>query len=424
MTRSFLADRSGINAPPLMLTLESRARGSRTKMHTSASMVLLAWACSLMILLIVAPDALSQAPSSAGNGDLAADMDKVAAGAYKPGAPGTAIIAVKDGRVIFLKGYGLANLELNVPITPEMVFRIGSVTKQFTAVALMMLVEQGKLSLQDNITKFFPDYPAAGKRITAENLLTHTSGIKDYTEKLWPARMREDLRLERLIEAFKNDGFEFEPGTKASYSNSNYILLGAIIEKLSGQPVPLEQRRERAFLRGICRRMNTKRIDTPLRIRVAEQHLTGGKIHVSFYDKNNSRLRFKEQDTVYYQYAWSLPAAYATTEEELEPLGEGVEIDDRCYNQGEVIANHGLVKKLEVEFRFEKTREPLFDKSPFYQQTASFSARPVWSKSAELQRTEREEDHQMWFESFLIEERNFQGRLRVLWRPASGKRTA
>lgn len=116
-----------------------------------------------------------------------------------------------------------------------MVFRLASVTKQFTAVAIMMLVEQGKLSLQDDITKFFPDYPTNGKKITVENLLSHTSGIKDYIEKLWPARMREDLRLERLIDVFKNEGLEFEPGTKASYSNSNYILLGAIIEKLSGQ---------------------------------------------------------------------------------------------------------------------------------------------------------------------------------------------
>jgi D-alanyl-D-alanine carboxypeptidase len=205
------------------------------KMHTSASRVRLAMACPLMILLIVAPQALSQAPSPAGNSNLAADMDKVAAGVYKPGVPGAAIIVVKDGHVIFRKGYGLANVELNVPITPEMVFRIGSVTKQFTAVALMMLVEQGKLSLQDDITKFFPAYPTGGKKITVENLLTHTSGIPDYMEKLWPARMREDLRLERLIEVFKNAGLEFEPGTKASYSNSNYILLGAIIEKLSGE---------------------------------------------------------------------------------------------------------------------------------------------------------------------------------------------
>jgi CubicO group peptidase (beta-lactamase class C family) len=89
-------------------------------------------------------------------------MDKVAGEVYKPGAPGAAVIAVKDGRVVFRKGYGVANMELNVPIGPEMVFRLASITKQFTAAAVMMLVEQRKLSLQDDITKFFPDYPIGG----------------------------------------------------------------------------------------------------------------------------------------------------------------------------------------------------------------------------------------------------------------------
>jgi CubicO group peptidase (beta-lactamase class C family) len=188
-----------------------------------------------MILLIATPRTLSQIPAASANGDLTASMDKVAGDVYKPDVPGAAIIVVKDGRVIFRKGYGLANLELNVPIRPEMVFRLASITKQFTAAAVMMLVEQGKLSLQDDITKFFPDYPTGGKKVTVENLLTHTSGIKDYLEKLWPGRMREDFRPERLIDLFKNDGLEFEPGTKESYSNSNYVLLGVIIEKLSGK---------------------------------------------------------------------------------------------------------------------------------------------------------------------------------------------
>jgi len=202
------------------------------------------------------------------------------------------------------------------------------------------------------------------------------------------------------------------------HSRGGFSSLDAMIS------TPVEMRREAAFLKGICRRTNTKRIDTPLHIRVGEEKATGGKIHVSFYDKNNNRLRFKNQDTVSYQYAWSLPSAYVKTEEELAPLAEGVQVDDRSYNTAEVVANHGLVKKLELELRFEKAQDPLFDKSPFYQQTASFSPSPVWSSSAELRRTEREEDHEMWFQSFLLEERNFQGRLRVLWRPARRKRTA
>jgi D-alanyl-D-alanine carboxypeptidase len=205
------------------------------KTYTLALRVNQICTCSLTILLMAMPRTFSQTPATSANGDLAASMDKVASDVYKPDLPGAAIIVLKNGQVIFRKGYGIANLELNVPIRPEMVFRLASITKQFTAVAIMMLAEQGKLSLQDDIAKFFPDYSTAGKRITVENLLTHTSGIKDHLEKLWPARMREDFRPERLIDLFKNDSLEFEPGTKESYSNSNYVLLGVIIEKLSGK---------------------------------------------------------------------------------------------------------------------------------------------------------------------------------------------
>jgi D-alanyl-D-alanine carboxypeptidase len=164
---------------------------------------------------------------------LAARMDKIASAVYKPGVPGAAIIVVRNGRVIFRKGYGLANLELKTPIRPEMAFRLASLTKQFTAAAIMMLAEQGKLSLTDDIARFFPAYK--GKKITVENLLTHTSGIKDYLEKIWPGWMREDMRPETVAALFQDDPLEFEPGTRELYSNSNYILLGLIIEKLSGK---------------------------------------------------------------------------------------------------------------------------------------------------------------------------------------------
>ena len=189
---------------------------------------------ALLLTLIAAAPARSQKAATASTSDLTTSMDKVAADIYQPAAPGAAIIVVKNGQVIFRKGYGMANLELNLPIEPDMVCRIGSLTKQFTAVAIMMLAEQGKLSLQHDVTLFLPDYPTHGKTIRIEHLLTHTSGIREYTDKLWPARMREDLKLERLIDVFKNDSLGFEPGTKQFYSNSNYVLLGAVIEKVSG----------------------------------------------------------------------------------------------------------------------------------------------------------------------------------------------
>jgi CubicO group peptidase (beta-lactamase class C family) len=117
-----------------------------------------------------------------------------------------------------------------------MVFRLGSVTKQFTAVAILMLAEEGKLSLQDEITRFLPDYPTRGKKITVENLLTHTSGIKNYTDlPEWLPLQRKDMTLGELIDLFKNQPLDFAPGEWWKYSNSGYVLLGAIIEKASGK---------------------------------------------------------------------------------------------------------------------------------------------------------------------------------------------
>jgi CubicO group peptidase (beta-lactamase class C family) len=126
-------------------------------------------------------------------------------------------------------------MELGVKVEPDMVFRLGSITKQFTAVSILMLAEQGKLSLSDDITKFFPEYPSNGRAVTVEHLLTHTSGIKSYTSiPAWLSMWRKDMTVAELIDLFKNEPADFEPGAKWSYNNSGYILLGAIIEKLSG----------------------------------------------------------------------------------------------------------------------------------------------------------------------------------------------
>jgi D-alanyl-D-alanine carboxypeptidase len=159
---------------------------------------------------------------------------------YPPDGPGAAVIVIKNGEVLLRRGYGLANLELDVPIEPHMVFRIGSVTKQFTGMAILMLLKQGKLSLDDEITRFLPDYPTQGHKITIEHLLTHTSGIKSYTNMPeWFPLWRKDMSLEELISVFKDQPMEFAPGEKWWYNNSGYVLLGAMIEKASG--IPYEQ---------------------------------------------------------------------------------------------------------------------------------------------------------------------------------------
>jgi CubicO group peptidase (beta-lactamase class C family) len=167
---------------------------------------------------------------------LAKQIDAVMSAVYKPGEPGASIIVKKDGKTIFRKGYGLADLELGVPVEPDMVFRLGSITKQFTAMAILMLAEQGKLGLQDNITKFMPDYPTQGRTITVEHLLTHTSGIQSYTDMPeWLPLWRKDFTVKELVDFFKDKPMTFNPGRRWVYNNSGYVLLGAIIEKVSGQ---------------------------------------------------------------------------------------------------------------------------------------------------------------------------------------------
>ncbi len=171
------------------------------------------------------------------SGDVTKAMDLLLSPSFEAGEPGAAVIVVKDGKVLLRRGYGLANLELGVPIAPDMRFRLGSVTKQFTAVAVLMLAEEGKLALDDPITKFLPDYPTHGQTVTVEHLLTHTSGIKSYTEMPeWLPLWRKDMSLEELIGVFRDQPADFAPGEKWAYDNSGYVLLGAIIEKASGRP--------------------------------------------------------------------------------------------------------------------------------------------------------------------------------------------
>lgn len=189
-----------------------------------------------VIVLMGYGSGISAQPAKDANAATAAAIDELLSKSFKPGDPGAAAIVVKNGNVILRKGYGMANLELGIPIEPDMIFRIGSITKQFTAVATLMLVDQGKLSLTDEITKFIPDYPTQGHTITVEHLLTHTSGIKSYTGlPEWRPLWRKDVSLKEMIDLFKNKPMEFAPGESWNYNNSGYVLLGLIIEKASGQ---------------------------------------------------------------------------------------------------------------------------------------------------------------------------------------------
>lgn len=151
-------------------------------------------------------------------------------------SPGCAVLVSKNGEIFYNKTFGVADLELKVPVKQNMAFRIGSITKQFTAVAILQLVEQGKLSLRDNLQKFIPDFPSKKYTVTIENLLTQTSGIPDYLNLEFNIAnpFRIDFTPKQVIDSFKNLPLEFIPSSKFAYSNSNYFLLGYIIEQVSG----------------------------------------------------------------------------------------------------------------------------------------------------------------------------------------------
>jgi D-alanyl-D-alanine carboxypeptidase len=188
----------------------------------------------LVSILVTLPASLpaGETPTKALSQKITAFLENI----YPKNEPGAAVLAVKDGKIILRQGFGMANLELGIPINPGMVFRIGSITKQFTSVAIMKLAEAGKLSVSDDIEKYLPDYPTHGHTITIQHLLNHTSGIKSYTNvpAFFPM-IRKDMTPTELIDTFKNQPMDFAPGERFLYNNSGYVLLGAIIEKVSGQ---------------------------------------------------------------------------------------------------------------------------------------------------------------------------------------------
>lgn len=146
--------------------------------------------------------------------------------------PGLSLAVVRDGKIVKAKGYGFANLEWKTPVTPETLFQSGSVGKQFTATAVMMLVEEGKIGLEDSICKYLTDAPPAWKSITIRHLLTHTSGIGNIYGVL---NMRQDYTEDELVKKAASVPVEFAPGEKWVYSNTGYQMLGVLIHKVTGK---------------------------------------------------------------------------------------------------------------------------------------------------------------------------------------------
>ena len=164
-------------------------------------------------------------------------IDKELSNVFESEMPGAAIIVVKDGEILYRNAFGLANVELNVKMEPDMCFKLGSVSKQFVAVAILILEEKGKLSLEDSILKFFPGYSLEYKGVKIKHLLTHTSGIKNYTgfnngKKV----IRDPYTQEELVDIILNKPLDFKPGNEWKYSNSGYTLLAKIIENITKEP--------------------------------------------------------------------------------------------------------------------------------------------------------------------------------------------
>jgi CubicO group peptidase (beta-lactamase class C family) len=187
-------------------------------------------------------------------------IDAIFSSRIQAGEPGVAVMVEKDGKLLFERGYGVRDLRTHAKIDPETNFRLASVTKQFTAMSIMLLVHDGKLHYEDRLGTLFPEFPAYGKDITIRNLLNHTSGLPDYSEimeqqennggpKWSPDHQIQDEEVLALLEA--QPVGKFAPGTRWEYSNSGYVVLGLIVAKVSGTPY-------REFLR--------QRIFTPLKM--------------------------------------------------------------------------------------------------------------------------------------------------------------
>lgn len=176
---------------------------------------------------------------------------------------GMSIAVLRGSKLIHAAGYGKANLELDVPATPQTVYRLASVTKQFTAAAILRHAERGDLKLDDDLRKYLPDFDTGGRLITIRQLLDHTSGIRDLTTiDTVMANRSLDVTHQQVFAALSRAPFDFEPGERYRYNNSGYWLLGAVIEKLSGEPY--DTAIERNLLVPLC--LQATRYDVPSEI--------------------------------------------------------------------------------------------------------------------------------------------------------------
>lgn len=217
---------------------------------------------------------------SAASAQTTARLDSLFSAHFPANAPGVAVLVAQKGSILYEKAFGSASLELQTPLTPGMLFDIGSITKQFTAVAVLQLVEQRLIRLSDSIQRYIPEFPHV---VTIENLLTHTSGIPDYM-RLHPADPyleRKDFTPAGIIDTLASRPLEFKPGTRFRYSNSGYFLLGYVIQRVTGEPY-------HTYLE--------EHLFKPLGLRHTFYNLPGEVIQGHVYGYKNETGRFEKAD--------------------------------------------------------------------------------------------------------------------------------
>lgn len=193
---------------------------------------------SVTVLAALSSASLLPSAAYAAPDNLAADVAALLEKSIPADGPGAAVVVTEGGKVIYTVARGIADLEAGTPITPDTVFRLASISKQFAAATVLQLVDEGKLSLDDPLSKFFPDYPEPGASATLRQLLNHTSGIKSYTSMMgWMSDANAARRYTsaELIAVFKDQPADFQPGEAWLYNNSGYVLIAAIIEKVTGK---------------------------------------------------------------------------------------------------------------------------------------------------------------------------------------------
>jgi CubicO group peptidase (beta-lactamase class C family) len=210
--------------------------------------------CVFLLLALIAPS-YSRAQAQSAEASTEKRIDTIFSGVTSPDTPGLAVLVRQNGKTLFERGYGVRDLRSKSTIDAHTNFRLASFTKQFTAMAIMLLVHDGKLRYDETLTEIFPDFPAYGKAITVRNLLNHVSGLPDYEDlmekaekadgPIWSAE--KQIQDDEVLELLKKENTgKFAPGTSWSYSNSGYVVLGLIVAKASGKPYG-EFLRERIF---------------------------------------------------------------------------------------------------------------------------------------------------------------------------------